>query len=322
MNVFSTDQFARHLNDHQRFVQWHEDYTAQFGLLDARPIEDRPFAAHLQFAQFGPIAAGWFNGTLARVRRSRREINLDARDELFLFFNRGRAPMVISQRGREMLVQPGMPALLNYYENGESRFSDDHEWMAFTVPRERLQRLMRNVEDLVAAPLDAQSEAMVHLRRYADFLQGPGAVGPGQPLADHIGQSLLDLISLALGAGRDAAELGRQRGLRAARLRAVISEIEAGYTDAGISPAQVARKLQLSPRYVQDLLRDTGAGFVERVSELRLQKARRMLREPACDTMAISDIAYACGFNEIPYFNRCFRKRFGAAPRSFRTAPA
>lgn len=293
MNVFSTDQFAGHLNDHQRFTQWREQYTAQFGLLDAKPVEDRPFAAHFEFAQYGPVAAGWFNGTLTRVRRSRHEINLDARDELFLFFNRGRAPMSISQRGRELLVQPGMPALLNYYEGGESRFAGDHAWMAFTVPRERLRSLVRNVEDLVAVPLDAQSEAMVHLRRYADFLQGPGAVGPGQPLAGHIGQSLLDLISLALGPSRDAAALGRQRGLRAARLRAVISEIEAGYADAGFSPARVARKLQLSPRYVQDLLRDTGSTFVERVAELRLQKARRMLREPACDTMAISDIAYA-----------------------------
>lgn len=85
-------------------------------------------------------------------------------------------------------------------------------------------------------------------------------------------------------------------------------------------PRKVARKLGLSPRYVQDLLQGTEAGFVERTAELRLQKARRMLRDPACDLMAIAEIAYACGFNEVPYFNRCFRKRFGASPRAFRTA--
>lgn len=319
MTVFSTDQFADQLDDFHRFARWRDLYAAQYGLLDATRIEDRPFAAHLEFAQFGPVAAGWFNGTLARVRRSRHELRLDSRDELFLFFNRGQHPISIAQRGRELLVQPGMPALLNYYENGESRFGDDHAWMAFTVPRERLQSLIRNVEDLVAAPLDAKSEAMAHLRRYTEFLQGPGALGDEPALADHVGQSLLDLISLALGASRDAAELGRQRGLRAARLRAVVSEIETGFANPGFSPAQVARKLQLSPRYLQDLLRDTGASFVERVAELRLQKARRMLRDPVCDVMPISDIAYACGFGEVPYFNRCFRKRFGASPRSFRS---
>lgn len=76
-----------------------------------------------------------------------------------------------------------------------------------------------------------------------------------------------------------------------------------------------------SLRYVQDLLHDTGVSFVERVAELRLQKARRMLRDHACDAMTIADIAYACGFNEAPYFNRRFRKRFGASPTAFRAAP-
>lgn len=37
--------------------------------------------------------------------------------------------------------------------------------------------------------------------------------------------------------------------------------------------------------------------------------------------MIIADIAYACGFNEAPYFNRRFRKRFGASPTAFRAAP-
>jgi AraC-like DNA-binding protein len=34
--------------------------------------------------------------------------------------------------------------------------------------------------------------------------------------------------------------------------------------------------------------------------------------------MKVSDIAYACGFSEISYFNRCFRRRFGAAPSQYR----
>jgi AraC-like DNA-binding protein len=34
--------------------------------------------------------------------------------------------------------------------------------------------------------------------------------------------------------------------------------------------------------------------------------------------MRVSDIAYACGFNEVSYFNRCFRRRFGASPTQMR----
>jgi AraC-like DNA-binding protein len=32
----------------------------------------------------------------------------------------------------------------------------------------------------------------------------------------------------------------------------------------------------------------------------------------------VSDIAYACGFSEVSYFNRCFRRRFGASPTQMR----
>ena len=31
-----------------------------------------------------------------------------------------------------------------------------------------------------------------------------------------------------------------------------------------------------------------------------------------------ADIAYACGFNDLSYFNHRFRARFGAAPNDFR----
>jgi AraC-like DNA-binding protein len=32
----------------------------------------------------------------------------------------------------------------------------------------------------------------------------------------------------------------------------------------------------------------------------------------------VSDLAAACGFNEVSYFDRCFRRRFGASPTQYR----
>jgi AraC-like DNA-binding protein len=69
---------------------------------------------------------------------------------------------------------------------------------------------------------------------------------------------------------------------------------------------------------MQDLLHETGRTFSERVMELRLQKARGMLSDPHHDRLKISDVAYASGFNEVSYFNRCFRRRFGVTPGQFR----
>ena len=45
-----------------------------------------------------------------------------------------------------------------------------------------------------------------------------------------------------------------------------------------------------------------------------------MLADRRNDRLKVSEIALACGFNEVSYFNRCFRRRFGATPSEFRDA--
>jgi AraC-like DNA-binding protein len=137
-------------------------------------------------------------------------------------------------------------------------------------------------------------------------------------LIDHIDTTLVDLMALALGAGRDAAEVARLRGLRAARLQAIVTEIKASFTDPALSPARIGLKLGLSARYIQALLHESGASFTERVMELRLQKAMAILTRPHDRRLKVSEIAYACGFNEVSYFNQCFRRRFGDTPTHFR----
>lgn len=42
------------------------------------------------------------------------------------------------------------------------------------------------------------------------------------------------------------------------------------------------------------------------------------LVDPRHDHMKIGDIAYACGFNEPAWFDRCLRRRFGASPTQYR----
>lgn len=65
-------------------------------------------------------------------------------------------------------------------------------------------------------------------------------------------------------------------------------------------------------------MQETGKSFAERGMELRMQKARGMLASRRHDRLKVSEIAYACGFGEVSYFNQAFRRRFGASPTQFR----
>jgi AraC-like DNA-binding protein len=107
-------------------------------------------------------------------------------------------------------------------------------------------------------------------------------------------------------------------GLRGARIASVINQINESFADQQFSTRVVAEKLGLSVRYVQDLLQGSGLSITDRIMQLRLDKARRMLTEDRQCTLKISEVAGACGFNELSYFHRSFRRRFGVSPAKFR----
>lgn len=137
-------------------------------------------------------------------------------------------------------------------------------------------------------------------------------------LLSSIGSHLTDLVALALGPTRDAAEEAERGGLKSVRLDAVLKVIHANYTDPEFSVGDVAANLKLSVRYVQDILHETGIGFSDRVTELRLQEACELLRRAHITKRKVSDIAFSCGFNNLSYFHRAFRRRFGMTPAGAR----
>jgi transcriptional regulator GlxA family with amidase domain len=108
------------------------------------------------------------------------------------------------------------------------------------------------------------------------------------------------------------------RGLRAARRHEIVREIRARFADPEFSAQKLAERMGVTDRYIQDLLHESGPTLSQRVLELRLQHARTMLEDCRYDRLKVGEIANASGFNEIPYFNRCFRQRFGATPTQFR----
>jgi AraC-like DNA-binding protein len=210
---------------------------------------------------------------------------------------------------------------VTFSETADFRGHSENSWFSVTVPHQSLRELVTNVDDLLAQPLDPSNEAFRHLRQYVKISSEPDGVHNDAALIDHVGKSLLELIALSLGAGRDVSETVGMSALRAARTREIVALIQSGFADPLLSLARVAEKLRMSERYIQALLTETGSNFTARVLEARLQKARVMLESRAHDRLTIAEIAYACRFNEVPYFNRSFRRRFDASPGDVRKRP-
>ena len=112
--------------------------------------------------------------------------------------------------------------------------------------------------------------------------------------------------------------MAKSRGLRAARLDAVLRLIRAEYADPEISPTRIAARLRISTRYLHKLLHETGSSFSERVQELRLEKAFALLSGKTRATRKVHEAAYDAGFSDLSHFNRVFRRRYGLTPTAAR----
>jgi len=313
--VFSSDELPAELDDQARLRLWRDIYVARYGEFDFDRADDAPFSMRSEFAAVGDVAIARASGTPFVATRTAQNVAADKHDDFVIGLNRANSLSHMLQRGREVICTTGQMMFWSY---GEASKSGAERWIGLTIPRARLRESIADPEDLIARPIDPNTPALRHLGRYLDFLFASQELDDEPFLAAAHAATLLDLTALTLGAGRDAAELARAGGLRAARAREIIAEIRKDFANPAFSAEIVGARLGLSPRYVQELLQDTEFTFSERVLELRLQKARIMLADPRHVRLKISDIAFACGFNEVSYFNRCFRRRFGASPTQYR----
>lgn len=315
--VFTSDELPDHFDDRERFAQWHEIFESLTCCSDYFRSEERPFQAHFRWAGFGDAYVTRFGGTFNRIARTASAIARGPDDDFCILLNSGAAPFATVQRGQEVLVLPGAAHLATNGEAAEILAAAQCEINTVTVSQDRLRALVPDITDLLARPLDPGQPSVRHLGRYVESIVGLDIAGD-RALEEHIGTTLLDLLALGLGAGRDTAAIARMRGVRAARLREVFSAIGAGFTDPAFTPGVLAARLGLSPRYIQDLLHEAGTSFTERVLDLRLRKAQQMLTSVARQRLKVSEIALACGFSDVSYFNQAFRRRFGASPTQLR----
>lgn len=105
---------------------------------------------------------------------------------------------------------------------------------------------------------------------------------------------------------------------RSARRAAILRAIENRSGDPNLSAVAVAKLLGVTTRYIHLLLEETGKSFTHHLLERRLEKAALMLRDARWAHRKIADIAVEAGFTDLSYFNRAFRRRFGATPSEMR----
>jgi AraC-like DNA-binding protein len=308
---FSTDSVPAQ----ERFAAWQPVLHSRFVQLDVEFLTgNTSFRSDgVRFPSLGVVAAD-----TAPQRIARRRGNLgDGNDSLRLVLLRQTSgPALVTQGRREATVASGEAFFVSNADVHMAVYPQGQHIVSLLLSRAALGPLLRDFDSAFVRPIPRQTEALGLLLAYADtLLTRP----PATPELCHIAVAhVYDLTALALGATRDAAHAAKARGFRAARLNAVKSAILVDLASPGLSIEQVASGLRMSPRYIQMLFHDEETTFSEFIVGQRLARAWRVLADQRFDDRSITSIAFDCGFSDLSYFNRIFRKRFSCTPSEVR----
>jgi AraC-like DNA-binding protein len=86
--------------------------------------------------------------------------------------------------------------------------------------------------------------------------------------------------------------------------------------DKDVSLGDLAREVNMTEAsFSRFIKKRTGLTFVDSLNNIRLGHATRLLIDT---TLNIAEISFKCGFNNLSYFNRIFKKKYQCTPKEFR----
>lgn len=317
---------TRELAPSQRLPTWHEVFGRSVSRRLLSALSDQPVDVEMTVRKLAHEGAGSSVGMRAVVQEMSLtagftaertpELLSDGNDDVILHVHRA-GHRTVTQLGREAEIGPGEGLLTSNADRSLITLPDPADFFSIGLPRRAMANLVPCLEDAFLRPI-AGPGALRLLVDYLDVVRDSELLRAPE-LRQAIAMHIADLIALALGASRDAAEVARHRGLRAARLRAIKTDIADNLSGA-VSAGAIAARHRVTPRYVHKLFESEGMTLSRYVLQRRLACVHRLLSDPRHGATPIATLAYSAGFGDLSTFNREFRQRYGGTPSDVRQA--
>ena len=305
-------------SDSQRGVRYRDHEQLQQKILSTGGfalnfVKNRSIPLDFEFAVRTTESASIWNvsGAPARVSRGSAQIANDEGGFLGVLLQRtGRT---VFEFGSEQTV----------IKSGELLIWDGGRSIQFNMP-DHFQMVCLHVRsDIFESVLpQAGSYAGEHLEQRNNITRLVGACL--STLADDVVTSAAESIETAveLTLGMLGAALTQHResnniAPRASLYRRLTSFIEEQLADPDLSPAMIAQKHRISPRYLHLIFGEQGTTVGTWIKSRRLAKCRAELANLRNDR-SVTEISMDWGFSDVAHFSRSFSSAYGISPREFR----
>lgn len=302
---------TQQVGQQRALAYWVDTVCDQFLELEIdTPVRNR-FHASLDQVDLGPATANFLEADTQLVRRTKAKI-ARMRVPMFILMQLRVGEVLLRQLGHEVHLGPGECVFVDGTEPYELECLSLTKAVALRLPADWLSGWLAHPQDHAAKVFSHHGWGSA----LCAFLSGlhlhscDQLALPPEALADPIAT----LLKMAI--GPEQAPSSRQPIL----LSRLMCILQNRLHEPDLSPQSVAAELGVSTRTVHYAFAKAGTTFVQRLVELRLGRARDLLRNVRLFDLPVAEVAARCGFADPSHFARRFRCRFGQSPLQFRNA--
>jgi len=303
------------VHEKDRGDYWNDMITQSFVSLDFDPVCNRnKFSGHITNCPLGAAQISHVVASSQHVKRRQNMLRSHDDDSFLLSFQLSGSGQVV-QDDRSTTLRPGQYALYATHKPYELKFDKQFAQIVLKVPRACFLKFVPFGDQIVSqqAPDDLWSSRLVsnHLANLADELQN------GQEIdSPRILNSTLELLGEAYTIVAETRKnLPSSQEASLLRVKQFIIE---NLTDPEFSIKHIVDQFGISDRYVRKLFAATDISPSRWIWGKRTERCHEQLSSPIYNHLSISEIAFACGFNDMGHFSRSFKAKYGFSPRQYR----
>lgn len=312
MICFNTKDIA--LQD--RFDHWREVRGKNlFGVTIELPAERRQsFEGWFSARAVGHAVASHIQASAYQVSRTPSDIARMASESLCIGLQVHGPGTLDTGRGHTHLIGNG--DMVIYHSDQPYRAmpvtTDNFRFQVLKIPIDEALMLGQPVHDFFATRLTATKQFERPFYALFRALMAGGEIS-SDPQVDLGHITRLALVSRArLKPGVPEVRGAIRAGLRYAAREVLVRRKHQPH----LTPNNVADELGISERQLFILFEDTEQSYLQTLTSLRLNEARRLLSNEL--TLPVTQVGFNCGFDSVATFYRLFKRIYGMAPGEFR----
>lgn len=216
-------------------------------------------------------------------------------------------------------IMPGQLHSINRYENE----SMEYENIMISPKLFEGAKADSTMEDFITPILDGRiaiphvfSSSDAKYKTFLDPIDKIDEIRRTMPKGHELylkGQLYLFFFMLYSTYKKESAPSSAKKSLQ--RMKQILKFVELNYSEK-ICIATVSDEVGLSESHFMKYFKETmGVSFIEYLKSYRLKMAARLLK---CSDDSILAVAESVGFDNLSYFNRAFKKKYGVTPSGFR----